>query len=243
VAILCGLTAGCQVYLNGGPGGPARHEGNPASGAAPSAAPYANPQPSAPVTAPVAVAPPETYAAVGVDDTTIATPAAPAVPPPAPSAVPSAAPSAVGTTDATAASATRPARSGHTTFPGERYYAAGRTWIVLEAVEDALEAADFHVLSSGTSTRGGEVHAERRQKLGSPRTSTSPTWAVQAAVVRIAGSTWEDCCYVKAAFTTTRLNSRGDVLGTTATDEPENQVLRSWFFDDVAARVPPAPAY
>ncbi len=231
MGLLCGLSAGCQVYLNGGPGSGSERTPPYDEHAAPHASPHADPHASVPVHAPVPR--PSTLPAAPPDDLT-ADPAAPAPAPPA---------AVAPATEATVTSGAAPPRRGGATSPGERYYAAGRTWIVLDAVEDALEGADFHVLSSGTSTRGGEVHAERRQRLGSPRTSTSPVWAVQAAVIRIAGSTWEDCCYVKATFTTTRLNSRGDVLGTTATDEPENQVLRSWFFDDVAARVPPEPAY
>ena len=142
-----------------------------------------------------------------------------------------------------AAPAASPPPTRPATFPGERYYEAGATWVVLEAVEDALASRDFRILRSGTSTRGGEVHAERRERLApAPRTTTSPAWKVHAAVVRIAGTSWDDCCYVRAAFTTTHLSPSGDVLGTTAADEPENDVLRTWFLDDLGTRIPPPPS-
>jgi hypothetical protein len=129
------------------------------------------------------------------------------------------------------------------TFPGERYFRAGGPRALVLAAEDVLAARDYRILRSGVAPRGGAVHGEHRtQADANPATTTSPAWKIQAGVIHIAGSNWDDCCYVTATFTTTRLNSRGHVLGTTAADEPENEILRSWFFDDLARYLRSAPA-
>jgi hypothetical protein len=129
------------------------------------------------------------------------------------------------------------------TFPGERYFRAGGPRTLVRAAEDVLAARDYRVLRSGVAPRGGEVHGEHRAQTDAhPATTTSPAWQIRAGVIHIAGSNWDDCCYVTATFTTTRLNSRGHVLGTTAADEPENEILRSWFFDDLARYLRNTPA-
>jgi hypothetical protein len=127
------------------------------------------------------------------------------------------------------------------TFPGERYFAAGAPRTALIAAEDVLTGSDYRIVRSGVYARGGEVQAQRKERTDLyPRTTSSPASQVTAATIRIAGTDASDCCYVTAAFTTSSLNSAGNVLGMTHADDPQNAAIRSWFFDALAARLAPA---
>jgi hypothetical protein len=124
------------------------------------------------------------------------------------------------------------------TFPGERYFAAGTPRTALIAAEDVLAGNDYRIIRSGVFARGAELQAQRQERTDAyPRTTSSLASRVTAATIRIAGTDASDCCYVTAAFTTSSLNSAGNVLGMTHADEPQNAAVRTWFFDALAARL------
>jgi hypothetical protein len=124
------------------------------------------------------------------------------------------------------------------TFPGERYLAAGTPRTALIAAEDVLTGNDYRIIRSGVFARGAEIQAQRKERTDTyPRTTSSLASQVTAATIRIAGTDASNCCYVTAAFTTSSLNSAGDVLGMTHADEPQNAAVRTWFFDALAARL------